>query len=56
MASWQHIVGAGRLLDPAADVDGPGEIWIRDGVIAALHAPGAPAPRANYFKYFYQSN
>ncbi len=44
MASWQHVVGAGRLLDPASGIDGPGEIWIRDGIIVSVTSPDAAPP------------
>ncbi len=44
MSTWQHVVGASRLLDPGSGLDGPGEIWIRDGTIAAITSPGAAAP------------
>lgn len=50
MSRWTRIVGAARLLDPASDLDGPGEIWIRDDTIVAVGAaptggpPDAPAP------------
>jgi dihydroorotase len=42
MSLWQHVVGASRLLDPGSGVDGPGEVWIREGRIAAVRPPGPP--------------
>jgi dihydroorotase len=44
MATWTHLHGASRLLDPASGVDGPGEVWIRDGLIAYVVPAGAPRP------------
>jgi dihydroorotase len=44
MSRWIRIHNASRLLDPASGVDGPGEVWIRDGTIHAVQAAGEPAP------------
>ena len=44
MSRWVHVTGAARLLDPASGVDGPGEIWIRDGVVHRVGPAGAAQP------------
>lgn len=41
---WLRIHGAARLLDPGSGVDRPGEVWIRDGRVHALTAPGEAPP------------
>jgi dihydroorotase len=38
------LVSGAHLLDPRGDVDGPGDVLVRDGVIAEVGAPGSIAP------------
>jgi dihydroorotase len=39
----QLLVRGAHLLDPRGDLDGPGDVLVRDGVVAELGAPGALA-------------
>ena len=41
---WLHLRGARHVIDPATGVDQPGDVWIRDGVIASVGAPPDPGP------------
>ncbi len=34
------LISGARLLDPRADLDGPGDVLVRDGRVAAVGAPG----------------
>jgi len=45
VAAWILVRGARGLLDPASGWEGPGEVWIRDGAIAAVTRPGDSLPR-----------
>lgn len=44
MTRWVHVQGAERILDPAAERDAAGDVWVRDGVLAAVCADGDAAP------------
>ena len=46
MASWIVLRNADRILDPGAGIDQAGDVWIREGRIAALTGPHAAPPEA----------
>ncbi len=39
----QLLIRAAHLLDPRGDLDGPGDVLVRDGAVAEIGAPGALA-------------
>ena len=43
MAHWIVLRNADRLVDLASGVDGPGQVWICEGVIHAIFPPAANA-------------
>lgn len=40
------LIKGGRVIDPAQNIDGERDLWLEDGLIQALEAPGAFASRA----------
>ena len=47
MPVWLHVRRAAHVVDPQADLETHGDLWVRDGVIAAVGAPPAVGPTAD---------
>ncbi len=41
------LIKNGRVIDPARNMDGPHDVWLEDGLIKAVEAPGARPDRAD---------